>query len=1039
MLNPRLTCVIVGAILVRSAWSCGPPSLAAVPESSSVPAEAVRYLGTLYFNVEVPGIRSSDPSLPSGIACRVQSGPALHVFFVAPEESRWGRRSYADADRIELNRLQEAMNEAGRAHHAQREQVDYLRRLAQDEELPESFRSRLPERIRHAEEQAELLQKRAAEARDAMTAYWSQYSTSRPSTSGPSKSGKALLVGRLRTADRFELVLPSVVTRRTGETLTVTVPETVPVVESPPEWLKRWADARLADLRVSGDDRDYVAFMSSRLQERFNTRAVSSRPWFGPRPEGAQLYDLFTGSAAIRESIQLDREIQTVLGEQADVALQAIPSLELEDHPFEVMRNGRPFTGSTLAKLCPSDALFLRVRSLTEWFRIKDLTDRWGGSFLSTVQIHGRDRDTFGRYMRQLALGDELMGRLVGTRVVGELAVVATDPLFMEGTGLAVVFSPREGQDDLFHQMFDTQRKAKTSALRDATRDTLKLAGVEVDRLVTTDGRVRSYACVLAGNRVFCNSPALLERVIRATAHQRESLFSAPDYQYYRALYPMDATESGFVYLSQDWFRRITGPAWRIARGRRRVAAQVMNNVRFTWQSALTDGTAAPDLGSMEATGVVSRDIARYLGLALDPTGGAVSSESYGPLAMLRPVDENLPTQVSALEQQRYTQFREEYTRYWRQYIDPVGIQFRVTDEELTADTLILPLIDNSIYSGLKELCGGTVDRPGRAPPLPAEALGAVTLHWSPESTTLDGLLGELLSGGYGSRAQFNPAWFGETLTVGAADGDLLFTVAAGTNELLTSFIGRRGGQAEALGVAVLLSSLTLPTFAVVEVRDAIAVENYLSGLWVELERRRGGGDFRVLGYQTADKPRIHTVTFTLVLVDLRLHYTFVDGWMLIATKPHLLAGLIEAAGRDPGDPFGDHGRLVVRPQAFRKAASAIGIAWQERIAKACRGNLASLQRAADGGRFDRAEQFLGYRVVCPEGGAYSTRTGQVRCSLHGTRELRMQPLLPPRNAPAVRLVNDMKEVSVAFRFTEDGLRSRLRVQLRPRGEDRPE
>ncbi|MHC5056450.1 MAG: hypothetical protein ACYTKD_17270 [Planctomycetota bacterium] len=458
-----------------------------------------------------------------------------------------------------------------------------------------------------------------------------------------------------------------------------------------------------------------------------------------------------------------------------------------------------------------------------------------------------------------------------------------------------------------------------------------------------------------------------------------------------------------------------------------------MQEVRLAWQAALAEGIESPTLEILGERGFAPLEGARELGVALDPVSGQASISTYGPLDLLRSVDENLPDKVTREEARLYADFAREYSRYWRQFIDPVGVRLRLKDNELRADTLILPLIENSIYRGLREICD--VESKGRAKPapLPSDALGAVTFRFSPEKAKLDRMMGEIAVSGYGARIPFDPKWFGETVTLGVGDGDMLLTASTGASEMLT---GMSGGRAEeALFTAALFSAITLPAFGAVEVRDAAAVERYLENVWAQAARRGGGGfiPFRVLSYSTAEVPRIHTVTMTLAVVDIRFHYAFVKDWLFISTKPGLLGRCMAAAerGSEGAEPL--NGRLVVRPRAFDEAAGAIGLAWQERIAGACMANLSSLARAADAGRFDESAAFLGYRILCPEGGAYSVKDGRPVCSLHGSRDEPRIPLSPPGTAAAVKLVNETEEVSVQFRFTEDGLESRLRVRFAPK------
>ena len=58
-------------------------------------------------------------------------------------------------------------------------------------------------------------------------------------------------------------------------------------------------------------------------------------------------------------------------------------------------------------------------------------------------------------------------------------------------------------------------------------------------------------------------------------------------------------------------------------------------------------------------------------------------------------------------EAEEYRQFVAEYSQYWRQYFDPIAIRVQITPRQYRAETIILPLIDNSIYTGMAMALGG--------------------------------------------------------------------------------------------------------------------------------------------------------------------------------------------------------------------------------------------------------------------------------------------------------------------------------------------
>ncbi|MHC4795331.1 MAG: v-SNARE N-terminal domain-containing protein [Planctomycetota bacterium] len=1011
-----------------------PLSVTAIDNGPGIVADAVRYKGVRYFKIEVPNELISEPGFVfQVIPCGVVKGRLVQVYLIRGDIKAETKRkmppglSKEDEERYRTFEIvakhEEEITEI-------QKKIEYLNELSQENDLPESSKQQILAKIREYNDQLKTVQRRKQEAEKRQQELFNKKTAKEPTLASDAEPVETVIVGIAKTSGISQLILPSVITFKKERIVKVIISEQIPAVETPPEWLNLWATAHLMREVYMQNDPDYVNYARSSIQRRFKLGPDIVPMSIDPGFTQAHPYDLFTGSTAIRESIQFDRRFRILSGGAGRIPVSSIQPLPLKDHPFDEMRAGRSFAGSQLSKLCPSGALYLHILSLKEWFRIKDLFNRWGGNFLSTIQINGRDYDLIGSYMKQLAVGDELIARLAGTHVVGELCLIAADPLFAEGTAIAVIFAPIKGQEQNFHSVFNLQRKANTTFMKDAVKEKLDVHGISVELLKTPDKGVNSYSCVIGEHRVFCNSRTLLKRIIESSADEEKSLFAAPDYRYYRALFPIDENESCFVFLSQDWFRRITSPAWRISRGRKLMVIYDMLKVKYSWQTAIATGVSTPGILTLQQMDLLPSDIISEPVIRLDPQSGEVSCESVGSFPLLNAVDENLPDEVTSQEKKLYDEFRENYTDYWRQYIDPVGIRLRLTDNELNAGTLILPLIENSIYNGLRSLTDVSANVSSVAPPLPFDTLGAITFRWSAKKAGLNRLLGKLVYPYHGERNDLDLGCFGDTVTVGVADGDMLFTASAGENMFSNMILGRDSGQAEAIIAASLLSSITLPTFAVVEVRDAEKVERFLRLLWSKAASGAGRGmNVRVLNYQTAQEPQIHTVTFTLFIADIRLHYTFVNNWLLVATKPDLLRRLIDAAKQNVKEPFSDNGRLVIFPSAFNKSSQVIGLAWQERIAGVCRRNFSALQRANDAGFFNKSKFFLGYDVCCPEEGKYSVEAGKVKCSIHGgIGEGFFQPLNPPQNAPAVKLVNEMQKVSVSYRFTDDGLQTRLRV-----------
>src|SRR5262249_46167366 len=74
--------------------------------------------------------------------------------------------------------------------------------------------------------------------------------------------------------------------------------------------------------------------------------------------------------------------------------------------------------------------------------------------------------------------------------------------------------------------------------------------------------------------------------------------------------------------------------------------------------------------------------------------------------------------EVSPDEADQYERFVREYSAYWRTFFDPIAVRVQVTPERYRLETIVLPLIDNTLYTTLAQMLKGKPE-PLDAPPVP--------------------------------------------------------------------------------------------------------------------------------------------------------------------------------------------------------------------------------------------------------------------------------------------------------------------------------
>ena len=201
---------------------------------------------------------------------------------------------------------------------------------------------------------------------------------------------------------------------------------------------------------------------------------------------------------------------------------------------------------------------------------------------------------------------------------------------------------------------------------------------------------------------------------------------------------------------------------------------------------------------------------------------------------------------VTAAEAEAYRTYVDEYSRYWRQYFDPIAL--RLDDApggELELSTFILPLLDSELYDRVR--AGLAVRESGaalRVPVVTPDPVLRLSLNLTEDAwVKVAGLSSELLLG----YAGISPAIFdhlGPGLHLAIQDADPI--IALGNADILGGLAGRAfTGDLMGGGLPLVLSMLTRPCKIIVELRDEPAVLDILrravSG-WAAVSAGGGGG-----------------------------------------------------------------------------------------------------------------------------------------------------------------------------------------------------
>jgi hypothetical protein len=471
---------------------------------------------------------------------------------------------------------------------------------------------------------------------------------------------------------------------------------------------------------------------------------VVSPPWVKRQLGQARhrLYEVTTGADAIAETLQLDRLLEAEdkpgRGEERTIPLAKVPGITVPEQPWERLLAGTGPATEPLARLVPHDNYYVYFRDLRKFIEAGNLLDEWGTNLLRVYEMKSRDYQLRQRYERQLCLTTTALGKALGPALVKGIALTGSDPYFREGTDVTVIF--HVVNRGLFLAAVDgfirDARQAHGSSLAEGRDD---YHGTAIERFVTPLREVSLHRSALRDEAlgefvVYSNSPSGVRRVLDAQQGRGKRLADSSDFRYVRTIFPLkdeskakprddretdtkaadQEREDGFAFLSDAFLRQLTGPATRIKEKRR---LEALTSASMLTSAALlaaweTGKLPADHAAALAAAGLRPQDVAVPEGkeIVWDPQRQLAVSDVYNTIHFSTPLVELPIDRVTSGEAEQYGRFRDEYSRLWRSYFDPIGLRLSLDEKRVRAETHILPLAGSDAYRVLREVAGrGTI------------------------------------------------------------------------------------------------------------------------------------------------------------------------------------------------------------------------------------------------------------------------------------------------------------------------------------------
>jgi hypothetical protein len=783
-----------------------------------------------------------------------------------------------------------------------------------------------------------------------------------------------------------------------------------------PDLLRDWANRRVARWRALGAD-EPATTLGWWLRQAPELYGVEpSAPVAATRARSGNTthaFNVLGGRAAIEETLQLQPISGPETGaatEPRTIPVRDIQGVQVRAHDYQSMLGQADGGRIPLAERIPEDRLFV-------WFPEPVVVCRFldaGPEFLFGLssEFTGRSLDyrLVDRYLARLGLTRDTSRALLESDAFDELALFLPDLHLIDGTDVTVIARLR--QPALARVAFHALGLTPSTGI---TAHTMPNGG--------TGWLLQQDDLLLIGTH-----RSELEHVVRLADNRGTgSLGASAEFRYMLTQVPPRATTRAFAYLSDPFIRRLTGPGSKIGQLRRltaRAQLEALSAGALLYQ--LDHGYAADSAEILFETGYapVIAGLDR-IGFEVDGHGAARSATFGRPGSM--PTLLELPVErASQTEAAAYREYRDNYERFWRQFFDPIAIRLdQAGPDNWELETFILPLIDSSIYQGLRRgVASLETGSPLRLPVLDPDPVAMLSANlaeeaWIEAIHDLDNLLVPLLGPASPILEQFGPG-----IHIAVADSDPVLSL--GTGEWF-EILGTTGaGEAEGFFlIPAAVSLLTRPTTILVELQDPDAVRAELSRLATGTRRHAAGfigASITMYGVAREDE-WICTLSIE-GFITIRVGLSVQDRFLVLSNQPLTHRPRVSATSTPPNNGM----NLGLRPEAARLLALSLFASTLEQQRTSAQAGAARLHPLLAVGTIpievasSLHHELYGFAPLHPAGGTFEWTDGMVSSSLFGPPNAQRLPLFDMAKEES-GLLRGVPSIRLNLQFEQDGLR----------------
>jgi hypothetical protein len=315
-----------------------------------------------------------------------------------------------------------------------------------------------------------------------------------------------------------------------------------------------------------------------------------------------------------------------------------------------------PASVEPIAGHVPQECFYLRFGNFPNYLWFRDFLQHWQGDLANMIVLQGVNYDNSARFQQQIAVGETEIARVMGPRVIRDVAIIGFDPYLRDGPAMGLLFQANISA--LLTNNLNEQRHEAMKEHAGATEQTVQIAGHDVSYISSPNGQLRSYYAVEGNFHLVTTSPRLIERFFEAGNGER-SLGAAADFQAARAAMPLERDDTMFLFASTAFFENITGPHYRVELDRRLRSIGEMRAVRLARLAGKVEGHDDLSVASLiDAELLPPRFGRRTDGSRILESDGELRDSVRGARGAMVPIADVPVGKITPTEAARYSEFR---------------------------------------------------------------------------------------------------------------------------------------------------------------------------------------------------------------------------------------------------------------------------------------------------------------------------------------------------------------------------------------------